>query len=43
MPFKVVKHFKDIYVMTGNKELPHFDCINDDCDGQLYPVNPMDI
>ncbi len=43
MPFKVVKHFKDIYVMTGNKELPHFDCINDDCGGQLYPVNPMDI
>lgn len=40
MPIQVVRHFKDIYVLAGNKNLPSFDCTN--CDGQLKPTNPMD-
>lgn len=41
MPIQVVKHFKNIYEIAGNKNLPLFDCTN--CEGQLKPVNPMDI
>lgn len=40
MPIKVVKHFKNIYEIAGNKSLPTFDCTN--CDGQLKPTNPME-
>ena len=40
MPIKVVKHFKDIYELAGNKNLPIFECTN--CDGKLNPINPMD-
>lgn len=40
MPIQVVKHFKNIYEIAGNKNLPAFDCTN--CDGQLKPENPMD-
>lgn len=40
MPIKVVKHFKNIYELTGNQNLPTFDCTN--CDGKLKPTNPMD-
>ena len=40
MPIKVVEHYKDIYEIAGNKNLPYFDCTN--CDGQLKPENPMD-
>lgn len=41
MPIKVVKHFKEIYSLAGNKSLPTFDCTC--CDGQMTPLNPMDI
>ncbi len=41
MPIQVVNHFKNIYEIAGNKNLPVFDCTN--CDGQLKPENPMDI
>ncbi len=41
MPIQVVKHFKNIYELTGNKSIPTFDCTN--CDGQLKPINPMDL
>ena len=40
MPIKVVKHFKNMYELTGNQNLPTFDCTN--CDGQLRATNPMD-
>lgn len=40
MPIKVVKHFKNMYELTGNQNLPTFDCTN--CDGKLKPTNPMD-
>ena len=41
MPFKVVKHFKDIYELSGNNNLPEFECTN--CEGKLKIVNPTDI
>lgn len=40
MPIQVVKHFKDIYGIAGNKNLPTFNCTN--CDGRLEPKNPME-
>lgn len=41
MPIKVIEHFKKIYELADNKNLPYFDCIN--CDGILVPKNPMDL
>ncbi len=41
MPIQVVRHFKNIYELTNNKNIPTFDCTN--CDGQLKPINPMDL
>lgn len=40
MPIQVIEHFKNIYEIAGNKNLPTFDCT--DCEGQLKPVNPME-
>ena len=40
MPIKVVKHFKNIYELTGSKKLPTFDCTN--CNGEMLPVDPME-
>lgn len=40
MPIKVVMHFKEIYELAGNKNLPSFDCTN--CNGELNPTNPME-
>ena len=40
MPIQVVKHFKNIYEIAGNKNLPQFDCTN--CDGEMKPTNQMD-
>lgn len=42
LPTQVVKHFKDVYEMTGNKNLPSFDCTQDHCNGKIVPINPMD-
>ena len=41
MPIQVITHFKNIYEIVDKNELPSFDCT--DCDGKLFPVNPMDI
>lgn len=41
MPIKVVNHFKNIYELANNKNLPYFECTN--CDGVLTPKNPMDL
>lgn len=43
MPIQVVQHFKQIYEISGNQTFPHFDCTTEECDGQLLPVNPMDL
>ena len=43
MPIQVVNHFKSIYKLTDNKEIPHFECINDECKGKLFPKDPMDL
>lgn len=40
MPIQVVEHFRSIYEIAGNKNLPVFDCT--DCDGQLKPTDPME-
>ena len=40
IPIKIAIHFKEIYELANNNNLPHFDCTN--CDGILEPVNPMD-
>ena len=40
MPIEIVKHFKKIYEIAGNKNLPQFDCTT--CDGQLIPTDPME-
>jgi len=40
MPIKVIKHFKSIYELAGNKNLPVFDCTN--CNGELVPTDPME-
>lgn len=40
MPIKIVKHFKNLYEIAGNKNLPQFECTN--CDGQLVPTDPME-
>ena len=40
MPIKIVKHFKNIYELAGNKNLPKFDCTN--CNGEMFPTDPME-
>lgn len=42
LPIEMVKLFKDINDITGNKNLPSFDCTKEDCDGIITPTNPMD-
>lgn len=41
IPIKIAQHFKDIYELADNKNLPNFDCICDDCDGKMFPINNM--
>ena len=40
IPIQIAKHFKYIYEVSGNKNLPQFECTN--CDGQFIPIDPMD-
>ena len=40
IPTQIIKHFKNIYEIANNNNLPQFDCTN--CDSKLLPVNPMD-
>ncbi len=42
IPIKIAQHFKNIYDLADNNNLPQFDCINEDCDGKLFPMDPMD-
>ena len=42
LPIEMVKLFKDINEITGNKNLPSFACTKYDCDGKMTPINPMD-
>ncbi len=42
LPIEMVKLFKDINEITGNKNLPSFDCTKEDCNGKITPTNPMD-
>ena len=40
IPIDVAKHFKNIYEIAGNKNLPQFECTN--CEGKFIPIDPMD-
>lgn len=42
LPYKMVSIFKDLYEITGNKNLPEFDCTQDNCTGKIKPQNPME-
>lgn len=42
LPAEIVKVFKNINDITGNKDLPSFECTKDDCDGRIIPTDPMD-
>lgn len=41
-PIKMITIFKDLNELAGNTNLPSFDCTKNDCDGKMYPNNPMD-
>lgn len=41
LPIQIVQLFKELYEITGNKNLPSFDCTNENCDGKIHPINPM--
>ncbi len=40
IPIQIINHFEEIYKIAGNNNLPHFNCTN--CDGEMYPTNPME-
>lgn len=40
IPIQIAKHFKDLYEIAGNQNLPQFECTN--CDGKFIPNDPMD-
>lgn len=40
IPIQIAKHFKYIYEIAGNNNLPQFNCTN--CDGHIIPTEPMD-
>lgn len=40
LPIRIAKHFKYIYEIAGNQNLPQFECTN--CDGHFIPIDPMD-
>lgn len=42
IPLKMAKLFKDMYEIANNNSVPTYDCTEEDCNGKLYPTNPMD-
>lgn len=41
-PVKMIAIFKNLNELTGNIDLPSFDCTKNECDGKIFPTNPMD-
>lgn len=41
LPIKMITLFKDLNELTGNMLLPSFPCTKDDCDGKIFPTDPM--
>ncbi len=43
LPIQIINIFVSLYKTIGKNELPSFNCTNNDCDGKIFPTNPMDI
>lgn len=43
IPSQIIKVFKDLYEITGYKNIPIFDCTKENCNGKLRPINLMDL
>ena len=43
IPISMAKLLNDIYEISENKNLPTFDCTKNDCNGKMFPSNPMDL
>lgn len=41
-PIKMITIFKYLNELVGNMNLPSFDCTKDECDGKIFPSDPMD-
>ena len=41
-PVQLIKNLKDLNETNGNNNLPSFDCTNENCDGRIFPIDPMD-
>lgn len=41
-PSEIIGLFKILYELSGNKNLPTFNCTKENCDGKQIPTNPMD-
>ncbi len=41
-PIKMIMIFKNLNELVGNMNLPSFDCTKDECDGKIFPNDPMD-
>lgn len=41
-PASLIRNLKNLNEVNGNNNLPSFPCTNDDCDGRIFPTNPMD-
>ena len=41
-PAQLIKNLKALNETTGSKNLPSFECTNENCDGRIFPINPMD-
>lgn len=43
IPSQIIKVFKDLYQITGYRNIPIFDCTKENCNGKLRPTNLMDL
>ena len=41
-PASLIRNLKNLNEINGNNNLPSFPCTNEECDGRIFPVNPMD-
>lgn len=41
-PIQLIKNLKNLNETNGNNNLPSFLCTNEDCDGRIFPIDPMD-
>lgn len=41
-PIQLIKNLKELNEITGNSNLPSFNCTKENCNGKIYPTNPLD-